>query len=87
MLEPRAEGGDHEPGIISSFHDTTPAFIAGRKGRTRREWADSHAAKFHVDTIFQAYDRSPRVSGAKKVGMGRIVAPLRQEPISRDARV
>ena len=68
--------------MIISFAWTTEAFLAGRKTRTRRLWADDHAAKFHHGDVFQAWDRVPRVGGARQIGYGRIVAPLRREHIS-----
>ena len=53
---------------IISFAWTTPALLAGRKTRTRRDWADRHAKTFHIGDRIQAWNHVPRVKGAVKVG-------------------
>ena len=67
--------------MIISFAWTTDAFLAGRKTRTRRQWADDHVKKFHVGEIVQAWNRTPRVSGAKRVGYLKITG-LKREHVS-----
>lgn len=59
---------------IISFAHTTPALLAGAKTVTRREWTDRHAAGFKAGDLVQAWDRSPRVKGAKRVGTIRLTA-------------
>jgi hypothetical protein len=48
---------------IVSFAWTSPALLAGEKSRTRRKWADKHAAQFRPGDKVQAWDRSPRFKG------------------------
>lgn len=48
-----------------SFAWTTPALLAGRKTRTRRDWSNSHVLKFHAGNLVAAYDKSPRIRGRK----------------------
>ena len=67
--------------MIISFAWTTPAFLARRKTRTRREWSDDYAKRFHVGDIVQAWDHVPRVKGAKKIGELKITG-LKKESIS-----
>lgn len=65
--------------MILSFAETTPALLAGAKTVTRREWADSHARKFTVGMPVQAWDKTPRVKGAKRVGTVKITqSPFQQ---------
>lgn len=66
--------------MIIAFQQTTPALLAMRKSRTRREWNEAHTKKFKVGMICSAYDKSPRVGG-KKVAEIRIVG-LKKEDIS-----
>jgi uncharacterized protein YqfB (UPF0267 family) len=63
--------------MIVSFAHTTPAFLANRKTRTRRDWVESHAKKFHVGDVVKAYDKSPRVHG-KLVGYLRVTGLTRE---------
>lgn len=58
--------------MIISFAKTTGALLAGAKTQTRRDWADKHAAHFDIGQIVDAWDRLPRVKGAKKIGVIRI---------------
>lgn len=67
--------------MIISFAWTTDAFLAGRKTRTRREWFDDYAKRFHVGDIVQAWDHVPRVRGAKRIGFLKILA-MKKENIS-----
>lgn len=53
---------------IISFGWTWPAFVAGAKTVTRRNWDADYAAKFKRGDILQAYDKSPRFGG-KKIGL------------------
>lgn len=65
--------------MILSFAETTPALLAGAKTVTRREWADSHARKFTPGLMVQAWNKTPRVKGAKRVGTVRITqSPYRE---------
>jgi hypothetical protein len=67
--------------MIISFAWTTSAFLAGRKTRTRRDWLEDYAKRFHVGDLVQAWDRVPRVRDAKRVGTIRITG-IKKEPIS-----
>ncbi len=58
--------------MIISFAETTPALLAGAKTVTRREWNPNHARKFTASALVQAWDKTPRVKGAKRVGTIRI---------------
>jgi hypothetical protein len=58
--------------MIISFAHTTPALLAGAKTVTRRTWAPKHAARFKAGQLVDAWDRTPRVRGAKKVATIRI---------------
>ncbi len=64
---------------IISFGKTTPALLAGAKTVTRREWAEKHARSFAAGELVQAWNHSPRVKGAKRVGTIRLLeAPFLQ---------
>ena len=66
--------------MILSFAETTPALLAGAKTVTRREWSDSHARKFTAGALVQAWDKTPRVKGARRVGTIRITqSPYREQ--------
>jgi len=65
--------------MIIAFDKTTPALLAGRKTVTRREWAPKHAASFHAGELVQAWNHSPRVNGAKRVGTIRLTAAPSRE--------
>lgn len=58
--------------MIISFDWTTPALLAGRKTRTRRNWAEGHVTKFKPGDLVQAWDHQPRVKPSKRVGTIRI---------------
>ena len=63
---------------IISFAWTTPALLAGRKTRTRREWTDEYAKRFHVGDLCQAWNHVPRVKDAKRIGTIEITAIRRE---------
>lgn len=63
--------------MIVSFSWTTPALLAGRKTRTRRQWDEKYAARFHVGDVCQAYDKGPR-NGGKRVGYIKITGMKRE---------
>ena len=58
--------------MIISFSWTTPALLAGAKTMTRRDWTASHAARFTVGRLVDAWDRSPRTQLGRKVATIRI---------------
>ena len=65
--------------MIISYAETTPALVAGRKTVTRREWSDNHARKFTPGQPVQAWNKTPRVKGARRVGTVRITrSPYRE---------
>lgn len=66
--------------MVISFAWTTDAFLANRKIKTRREWNDQYAKKFHVYDCCRAYDRQPRFGG-RQIGMIQ-VRSLAYEDIS-----
>lgn len=49
--------------MIIAFDWTSRALVAGHKWVTRREWSQSHRAKFHAGDIVAAWDKSPRAGG------------------------
>lgn len=57
--------------MIVSFAHTTDALLSGLKTVTRRDWCDSHAAKFGTGQLVDAYDHLPR-SGGHKVATIRL---------------
>lgn len=48
-----------------SFAKTSDALLIGRKRRTRRDWALSHARKFRQGQVVDAWNRNPRNGGWK----------------------
>jgi len=60
--------------LIISFAWTTPAFLARRKSATRRDWDDVYAARFKPGDLVQAWDKTPRCRGAKRIGTIKIVS-------------
>lgn len=54
---------------IISFNWVTPALLAGAKTVTRRHWADRHAEAFKEGDLVQAWDKLPRVPGAKRIAI------------------
>lgn len=67
--------------MIISFAWTTPAFIAGRKTVTRREWTLQHASHFLAGSVHDAWDKSPRFGG-KPIGKLRIIS-IAKTPICK----
>lgn len=65
--------------MIISFSWTAPALLAGAKTMTRREWSTTHAKKFTVGRLVDAWDRSPRTGKGKKVATIRITREPRRE--------
>ena len=63
--------------MIVSFAFTTPALLAGRKTRTRRDWAPVTVKKYHVGDVCQAYDKGPR-NGGHRVGYITITGMKRE---------
>ena len=61
--------------MIISFAWTTPALLAGAKTMTRREWSATHARRFTVGMLVDAWDRSPRTRKGRKVATIRITRP------------
>lgn len=61
-----------EKRMLISFAWTTHALLAGRKTVTRRAWADSHIAKFKAGMEVTAWDRLPRVRGARPIARIRL---------------
>ena len=61
-----------------SFSWTTPAFLAGVKTVTRREWNDSYAKTFKKGEIVAAYDKQRRFGG-HKIGLIKLTqAPYKE---------
>ncbi len=50
---------------IISFGWTSPAIVAHVKIKTRRQWKDTHAARFQRSNLIQAYNRSPLYHGER----------------------
>jgi hypothetical protein len=48
---------------IISFAWTTPAVVARRKTRTRRQWSENYAKTFKANDVCQGYDKNPRIGG------------------------
>lgn len=72
--------------MIISFAWTTPAYLAGKKTCTRRDWSDRHFAQWlkawHEEKfIHDAYDKSPRCHG-KKVGQFHLTSIPYREPLA-----
>ena len=63
---------------IISFAWTTPAIKARRKSCTRRDWADDYAARFKPGDLCQAWDKTPRCTGAKRIGTVRIISVTKE---------
>lgn len=60
--------------MIVSFCYTSKALVAGAKTVTRRWWSDKHARWFQPGRVFDAYNRLPRVKGARKIAECRVVS-------------
>jgi hypothetical protein len=68
---------------IISFAWTTEAFLAGRKTRTRRDWAYNYASRFHVGDLCQAWNYSPRVKSKNPHRIGTLkITGLKYEALS-----
>ncbi len=52
---------------IIAFAWTTPAVLADRKHRTRRDWDDDYAERLQKGDLLQGWDHSPRTRKGKKV--------------------
>lgn len=63
-----------------SFGHTTPALVTGNKTVTRRFWAFSHSAKFHVGDEVIADDKGTR-NGGREVAHIRLTGIPVQEPL------
>ena len=61
-----------------SFGWTTEPFLAGEKTVTRREWKDSHAAKFKAGDKITALDRDSRYGG-KAIGIIQLIEDVRRD--------
>jgi len=59
---------------IIAFDKTTLALLAGRKTVTRRDWTAKHAITFHAGEFVQAWNHTPRVKGANRIGTIRLTA-------------
>ncbi len=54
-----------------SFNWTLPAFLAGHKSVTRRDWKDDYARTFKKGEVVAAYNKQRRFGG-KKIGLIRL---------------
>lgn len=57
---------------IISFAWTTQALLEGKKTVTRRDWKDRFVFLMEEGERLQAWDKLPRVKGAKKIGEIRL---------------
>ena len=80
--------------MIISFAWTTPVLLEGKKTVTRRDWPDSHAAKFKPGSVAIAYDKQPMYGGRPvarikilKIGRESLSALLADERYGRDELV
>lgn len=64
-----------------SFGWTWPAFVAGAKVVTRRDWRGDYAARWRVGQPFCAVDRAMRFGG-RPIGVGRLIEPVPLEPLA-----
>lgn len=67
--------------MILSFGWTWPAFVAGVKAVTRRDWSPDYAARWNAGAEFRAYNRSPRFGG-RPIGTGRLTHDVVREPLA-----
>lgn len=67
-----------ETRMIISFVMTTEALLADAKIRTRREWKDSHAARFHKGDLVDAYDKRPQWGGRKIAVIKLLADPVKK---------
>lgn len=73
--------------MILTFALTTDVLLAGKKTCTRRQWSDRTSVSWlnacrQGRWIHQAWNHTPRVKGAKKVGLIRLTQPPYQEQLS-----
>ena len=68
--------------MFISFAWTAKAFLVGEKTKSRRYWKDSHAKKFNVGDIVDAYDKIP-LHGGKKIGTIRLINKPFQQRTSK----
>jgi len=61
--------------VIVSFAWTSAALLSGHKSCTRREWDPVHAEHYRAGMVVDAWDRLPRVKGAKRIGTIRVSRP------------
>jgi len=61
--------------VIVSFSWTSSALLAGAKVVTRRDWDPVHAEHYRAGQLVDAWDRLPRVKGAKRIGTIRVSRP------------
>jgi len=54
--------------MIISMAWTTPAFLAGEKRCTRRDWPPEYARKWRVDTEHDAWSKLPRTRQGRRIG-------------------
>lgn len=59
-------------GRIITFAETTPAFVAGAKTVTRREWKPNYAKTFYAGETLQAWDKNPRTRQGHRIGTIRL---------------
>ncbi len=64
-----------------SFSWTAPAFLAGVKTVTRREWNDRYAKTFKKGEIVAAYDKQRRFGG-RKIGLIKLIQVPYKENIT-----
>ena len=67
---------------IIAFAWTTPAVLADRKHRTRRDWDDVYAGRLRKGDNLQAWDHSPRTGKGKKVAEIVLTADPFKQPIN-----
>lgn len=73
--------------MILAFSWTTEALLSGKKTCTRRTWSDRTALRWisayqQGKQVHQAWDKTPRVRGAKKVGDIRLTHMPYQERLA-----
>lgn len=61
--------------MLISFAWTAAALLSGNKSVTRREWSAVHAEHYRRGELVDAWDRLPRVKGAKRIGSIRVSRP------------
>ncbi len=66
--------------MILSFGWTWPAFVAGEKTVTRRDWKPVYSTRWRQGMTFKAYNRSPRFGGVQ-IGAGRLTYDAMFQPL------